>query len=186
MTLFEMKEKILALVEELDPESEFLTEDPQMAAKLCHVIDQVQMELARMKKLPRFLELPVQAGDLVDFAAIGQLCGAAVYQLGTVTGVNCIHRAEGTVLQMLESGVARIECFVYPTRITGQTEESFLLELSEDCLQLLPYGAAADLLKSDPAANYGKVYADRYESMLRRLDPRYRLGSIYVEGGVAI
>lgn len=186
MTLFEMKEKILTLVEELDPQSVFLTEDPQMAAKLCHVIDQVQLELARMKKLPRFLELPVQAGELVDFAAISRVCGARVYQLGTVTGVNCIHRAEGTVLQMLESGVARIECYVYPSRITGQTEDGFLLELSEDCQQILPYGAAADLLKSDPAANYGKVYADRYETMLRRLDPRYRLGSISVEGGVAV
>lgn len=186
MTLFEMKEKILALVEEGNPESEFLTEDPDIAGKLCHVINQIQFELARMKKLPRFLELPVKAGELVDFAALGKVCGAQVYQLGNVTGVACIPRAEGTVLQMEESGVARIECFVYPTRITGQTEDSFTLELSPDCLEVLPYGAAADLLKSDVTAQQGKVYADRYETMLRRLDPRYRVGGIFVEGGVDI
>ena len=186
MTLFEMKEKILSLVEELNPDSDFLTEDPDIAAKLCHVINQIQFELARMKKLPRFLELPVARGELVDFAAIGRACGGEVYQLGNVTGVAYTPRADGTVLQMEESGTARIECYVYPTRITGQTEDTFSLELSPDCLELLPYGAAADLLKSDLTAQQGSVYANRYETMLRRLDPRYRVGGIFVEGGVDI
>ena len=60
------------------------------------------------------------------------------------------------------------------------------MELSPDCRALLPSGAAADLLKSDPVAQYGKVYADRYESMLRRLDTRYAVSGIRVEGGVAL
>ena len=48
----------------------------------------------------------------------------------------------------------------------------------------LPYGAAADLLKNDATAQYGKIYADRYERMLQRLDPRYGIGGITFEGGV--
>lgn len=186
MTLFEMKEKILALIEEGSPDSAFLTEDPDIAGKLNHVIDQLQFELARMKKLPKFLYLPVKAGELLDFATIGKACGAEIYQLGSVTGVSYIPRADGTVVEIREDGVAEIECFVYPDRITRQTEDSISLALSPDCLELLPYGAAADLLKSDATANYGKIYADRYESMLRRLDSRYALGGIRVEGGVEV
>ena len=186
MTLFEMKEKILALVEEGNPESLFLTEDPDIAGKLCHVIDQLQFELARIKKLPRLLELPVSAGQTLDFSALAQAAGAEIYQLGNVTGASCSLLAGGTVLWFWEDGVAKIECFVYPARITSQTEDTAKLELSPDCLALLPYGAAADLLKSDPVAQYGKVYADRYETMLRRLDPRYAVGGIRVEGGVAL
>lgn len=186
MTLYEMKEKILALIEEGNPESLFLTEDPDIAGKLCHVIDQLQYELARMKKLPRFLQLPVKTGEILDFAALGQVCGREIYQLGTVSGAAYTLRAAGTVLEFAENGTAKIECFVYPARITAQTEDTAELELSPDCLALLPYGAAADLLKSDSVAQYGKVYADRYETMLRRLDSRYAVGGIRVEGGVAL
>ena len=186
MTLFEMKEKILTLVEEGNPESLFLTEDPDIAGKLCHVIDQLQFELARIKKLPRFLQLPVKAGELVDFAALEKALGAAVYQLGKVSGPRYRSRAAGTVLQFLEEGTADIECFVYPARITAATDDGALLELPPDCLALMPYGVAADLLKSDPVAQYGKVYADRYETMLRRLDPRYAVTGIRIEGGVML
>ncbi len=186
MTLFEMKQKILALVEEGNPESVFLTEDPDIAGKLNPVINQLQFELARLKKLPRFLKLPVKAGETLDFAALGKVCGGEIYQLGTVTGAAYIPRAAGAVLEFTEDGVAGIECFLYPARIDSQTEDTANLSLSEDCLEILPYGAAADLLKSDPVAQYGKVYADRYETMLRRLDTRYAVGGIRVEGGVAL
>lgn len=186
MTLFEMKERILALVEEGNPESAFLTEDPDIAGKLNPVIDQLQFELARIKKLPRFLKLPVKAGETLDFAALGKACGGEIYQLGVVSGVDYALRAAGTVLEFAEDGVASIECFLYPTRITARTEDTEKLLLSDDCLEILPYGVAADLLKSDPTAQYGKVYADRYETMLRRLDPRYAVGGVVIEGGVML
>ena len=186
MTLFEMKQKILALVEEGNPESLFLTEDPDIAGKLNPVINQLQFELARLKKLPRFVKLPVKAGETVDFTALGKVCGREIYQLGAVSGVSYIPRAAGTVLEFTEDGVACIECFLYPARIDAQTEDNTALSLSEDCLEILPYGAAADLLKSDPVAQYGKVYAERYETMLRRLDTRYAVNGIRIEGGVAL
>lgn len=186
MTLYEMKEKILTLVEEGNPENDFLTEDPDIVGKLHHVIDQLQFELARLKKLPRFLRLPVKAGELLDLAALGKRCGVEIYQLGNITGVAHTLRAGGAAVEFDEDGQARIECFVYPARITNQTENTARLELSDDCLSILPYGAAADILKSDPTAQYGKIYAERYENMLRRLDPRYAVGGISVEGGVRL
>jgi hypothetical protein len=53
-------------------------------------------------------------------------------------------------------------------------------------LEIMPFGVAGDLLKSDVSANYGSVYSARYNEMLQMLDPRYQMGSVYIEGGVNI
>ena len=186
MTLLEMKKKVLGLIEEVNPGSELLTDDPDIATKLNDVINQIMYELARMKKIPKYVELPVQAGDMLDFEAIGNEVDYDVYQLGTIGGVAHVFKANGTIVKVLEDGVAEIDCFVYPERITEKTPNSYEFELSADALEIMPYGVAGDLLKSDVSTEYGSIYAARYESMLQRLDPRYHMTSVYIEGGVDI
>ena len=184
MTLKDMKTKVLGLIEELNPSSAMLTDDPDISTKINDVINQVIFELARIKKIPKYIELAVSEGDLVDFDAIENQCGSAVYQINLVSGVNYSSRANGTVLKMLETGTAEIDCFVYPKRITSTTADTYEFELSQDVLEIAPYGIAGDLLKSDVSAEYGTVYSTRYETMLQRLDPRYAMPSIYIEGGI--
>jgi hypothetical protein len=87
---------------------------------------------------------------------------------------------------MLESGIAEVSCFVYPETITEKTKGSYEFELSPDVLEIMPYGIAADLLKSDISAEYGAVYSTAYEQMLSRLDPRYQQNTIYIESGMVI
>ena len=87
---------------------------------------------------------------------------------------------------MCRKETAEIDCFVYPERITEKTNDSYEFELSEDALEVMPYGIAGDLLKSDVSAEYGNIYSVRYEAMLNRLDPRYHMTSVYIEGGVDI
>lgn len=187
MNLREAKIKAFALIEELNPNSEYLTDDPDLQAKVNEVFNQVMFELARMKKIPKYVELEVSKGDLIEFADIEKECGYEIYQLCTVSGVNCAVKAGGTILKVLESGTAEIDCYVYPERITEKTKDkAYEFELSADCLEIMPYGVAADLLKSDVSAEYGSVYATRYESMLSRLDPRYAMTSVFIEGGVEI
>jgi hypothetical protein len=53
-------------------------------------------------------------------------------------------------------------------------------------LEIMPYGIAADLLKSDVSADYGKIYAERYEALKQMLDPRYQTAAFAVEGGYDI
>ena len=48
------------------------------------------------------------------------------------------------------------------------------------------YGVAGDLLKADVSANYGRLYAERYEQMLQRLDPRRSMGSLFIDGGIEV
>lgn len=184
MTLLEMKKKVLGLIEELNPDSEFLTEDPDIATKINDVTNQILYELARMKKIPKYVEMEVSEGDIVEFADIEAAVGYEVYQLMNVGGVNYEPKANGTVLKILESGTAEIECYVYPEKITEKTKDTYEFEISADVLEIMPYGIAADLLKSDVSTEYGAIYATRYETMLQRLDPRYQMTSIYIEGGV--
>ena len=161
MTLQEMKKKVLGLIEELNPDSELLTDDPDISTKINDVTNQVMYELARFKKIPKYVEMEVTAGDLIEFADIEKKCGYEIYQIGIVGGVKYVFRGNGTILKFLESGTAEIDCFVYPERITEKTKD-----------------------KADVSTEYGSIYATRYQSMLQMLDPRYNMTSVYIEGGV--
>ena len=184
MTLKELKEKTLGLIEELNPESPNLTDDPDIATKFNDVANMRMFELARMKKIPKYVEMKVTAGDRIEFADIEKACGYEIYQISLVAGVNYSAKANGTILKILEDGTAEIDVFVYPERITSKTKDSYEFELSPDALEILPYGIAGDLLKSDVSAEYGTIYSTEYEKMLQRLDSRYQTASIYIEGGV--
>lgn len=186
MTYLEMKEKVLAMIEELNPDSELLTDDPDIAAKYNEVTNQIMFEMARMKKISRYAEKPVVKGDMITFEDLKALCGREVYQLGTISGVDHAYKAGGTIVKILEDGVAEIDFHIYPERITAENCEAYVFELSPDCLEIMPYGVAGDLLKSDISTEYGSIYSQRYEMMLQRLDPRYHLTSVYIEGGVSI
>jgi hypothetical protein len=179
-----MDNKVLVLIEERNPNSEYLTDDPDIRAKIHDVTNQVMFELARMKKLPKYVEMAVSAGDIITFAEIEAACGYEVYQVQTFGGVANTQKASGTVYKIHESGNAEIECFVFPERITEKTKgKAYEFELSADVLEIMPYGIAADLLKSDVSADYGRIYTQRYETMLQRLDPRYKMPGITFTGG---
>ena len=47
MSLTDVKKQILAMIEELNPESELLTDDPDISAKINYVINQIMIELVR-------------------------------------------------------------------------------------------------------------------------------------------
>lgn len=187
MTLFEMKKKVLGLIEELNPDNELLTDDPDIQAKINEVINQRMFELARMKKIPRYIEFDVTEGELIRFSHIEKKGKSPVYQLGLVEGVKNDLKASGTVIKVLESGKICIDYFVYPERITDTTNAKvYEFELSDDALEILPYGVAGDLLKSDVSAQYGSIYSNTYENMKMELDPRYTMPNIAFEGGVNI
>lgn len=186
MNLTEMKKKILGMIEELDIDEASLTSDQDIEKKLNDTINQVMFELARMKKIPDYVEMEVTEGDLVRFEDIANASGFDVYQIDRVRGVEFEFRANGTIIKVMESGTLEIDYFKYPERITEKTNGSYEFELSADALEIMPYGVAGDLLKSDVSTEYGAIYSTRYESMLQRLDPRYTTGIYSVEGGVDI
>ena len=144
MTLKEMKKKYLGLIEELNPLSDQLTDDPDIATKQNEVVNQIMFELARFKKIPKYCEIKVNEGDLLEFTDIEKACGYEVYQIDMVCGVRYVPKANGTILKFLESGTAEVDVFVYPERITEKTKDNaYEFELSPDVLEIMPYGIAA-------------------------------------------
>lgn len=186
MTLKEMKTKVLSMIEELSPENVLLTDDPDISAKINSVINQIMFELCRFKKLPKYMEIEVKEGDLLDFAALEKECGYEIYQLKIVGNVKHVLHGDGTVIKFLGSGTAEIDVFVYPESITEKTKDTYEFELTPDVLEVMPYGIAADLLKSDVSTNFGREYAERYHDMVSRLDSRNNMGSVFIDGGISI
>jgi hypothetical protein len=187
MNLKEMKTKSLALIEELNPDSEYLTDDPDIATKHNEVINQVMFELARIRKIPRYVQIEVKEGEILQFSDIEKEAGNEIYQVTLIDGVAYEPRANGTVFKIKENGIAEIDCYVYPERITEKTKDNaYEFELSPDVLEIMPYGVAADLLKSDESANFGQIYATRYADMKNEIDIRYSTATINVEGGYYI
>ena len=179
MTLEEMKAKVYSLIEEYSEDADNLTEDEDLAAKMNEVINQVQNELARIKKIPANTTMDVTEGQMISFNDIDKM----FYQLSTIKDVE--YEVNLNTITFLEEGTARIFYYIYPKRITEDTEDdAYKFELSQDALEILPYGVAADLLKSDVSSNYGAVYANRYREMLQQLDPRYAIQEVYISGGI--
>ena len=178
MTLLEMKKQVLKLIEEINPKSELLTDDPDIANKINVVINLIQNELARIKKIPAKEDVKVKEGTLEEISDLV----SNFYQLNLIRDVR--HNIYNSTIEFLETGTARIYYYKYPKQITEETDEkTYKFELSTDALGIMPYGVAGDLLKSDISANYGQVYSNRYEQMIQRLDPRSHTGSIYIESG---
>ena len=188
MTLKEQKQRILGLIEELNPKSEYLTDDPDILAKINYVIDQVQNELARIKKIPATTTEDVTKDDVFDLNTLDKFYQLRMLRFKNGAGEDAMYEVIDNMVIFEEDGTATFFYYKYPESITAdKTKDSYEFELSQDVLEIMPYGVAADLLKSDVSTNYGKVYAERYENMLQRLEPRYSTGgSIVIEGGVDI
>lgn len=183
MTLTEMKKLILKLIEEYDKDNKTdYTNDPDIATKIDGVINHIQYELARVKKIPAYVELDVKEKDLVEFKDIDSV--NEIYQLSVVKGAKYEYKADNTIIKCLEDGTLEIEYYKYPIRITEDNAANYTFELSSDVLEIMPYGVAGDLLKSDVSNAYGNIYSNRYEQMKQQLDIRYNTGSIEFEGGI--
>lgn len=179
MKLEELKKKVLALIEEIDTTQGSFTSDPDIEAKLPYVINQVIFELARMKKIPVKETMEVTAGLELELNDLDNF-----YQLNQIRGVEV--EVIDNFATFKEDGTADIYYYRYPTRITETTANTFNLELSDDALEIAVYGIAGDLLKADVSNAYGNVYMQRYQQMKQELDPRYAMGTIYIEGGLEV
>lgn len=180
MNLGEMKIKIYSMIEEYNENEENLTEDEDFALKINSVINQIQNEICRIKKLPAYVTKEVEEGQELLFTDIAK----DIYQLNIVKGVDTDTLSDRIICN--ETGTAKIYYYKYPEQIDIETEDDFEIKLSIDVLEIIPYGVAGDLLKSDVSSQYGTIYSARYKELLQQLDPRYNSNSVYIDGGVTV
>lgn len=50
----------------------------------------------------------------------------------------------------------------------------------------MPFGVAADLLKNDVSAQYGRVYEQAYQNALNMIDIRQSEGTVEIKGGLYV
>ena len=180
MTLEQMKEKVYAMIEEYDEKAEDLTQDNDLATKMNGVINQIQNELARFKKLSAKTTLEVTKGQEINVSDIAR----DIYQLNMIRDVD--FDIIGDTIIFNEDGKARIFYYRYPKQIDSETEDDFKLDLPTDCLEIMPYGVAGDILKSDVSSQYGTIYSNRYKELLQTLDPRHGIQIGTFSGGYDI
>lgn len=183
MTLQEMKKKVLRLIEEISDNNQALTDDPDIANKINDVINQIQFELCRIKKIPEQMEYELNGtNNVLNFKDI-----PSIYQLNKVEG--CFYVVNDNEITFDEEfkGKVKIYYYKYPERITDSTNDNeYKFELSDDVLEIMPYGIAADILKSDVSTNYGITYSNRYNELKQTLDMRYANQIFYFDGGVEV
>ena len=92
MTLLEVKKKTLQLIEEISDTTD-LTNDPDIKAKLNSVINQVQFELARMKKIPAVQQVEVADADVFDMNTLNNF-----YQLRLIRFIGAYEVIENMVV----------------------------------------------------------------------------------------
>lgn len=178
MTLEDMKIKVYALIEEYSEDEDDLTEDEDLATKMNGVINQIQNELARFKKITAYKTVEVTEGQEMKLTEIDK----NIYQLNIIRDVD--YDTMGDLIIFNEDGTAKIYYYKYPEQIDIDTSDEYTFELSRDLLEIMPYGVAGDLLKSDVSSDYGQIYSQRYREMINELDPRYGMGGVVIEGGI--
>lgn len=179
-TLGDMKKRVLSLIEEINPNSQYLTDDVDIQAKINYVIDEKQHELARIKKIAAQTTLELDEDETIDlYDEIENL-----YQIKSLKGIE-YDRFENH-LTAKEEGTLEINYYKYPTMITADTADTHELEISTDAFEIMPFGVAADLLKSDVSAQYGQVYANAYDRALRMLDVKFNSNNVTIKNGIRI
>lgn len=179
MNLKEMKLRVLSLIEEVNTESEYLTDDIDIQAKINYVIDAKNNELARIKKIAAIETMDVKANDTIDLYKDLK----NFYMLKNITGVE--YDIFENMVTFKEDGNVTIKYYKYPKKIDENTkDEDYKFENSRDVLEIMPLGIAADLLKSDVSAQYGQVYANAYTQALNMLDIKTTTGTVRIVGGI--
>ena len=180
MTLEDMKRKTYSLIEEYNEEADNLTDDEDLATKMNDVINQIQNECARIKKINAKKDLSVTEGEEMTLSDIDK----DLYQLSNIRGVD--YDSVGDTIMFNETGTAKVYYTKYPTQIDAETEDDFVFDLSRDILEVMPYGIAGDLLKNDPSNQYGAIYTARYRQMLDELDVRNATAIVSFDEGISV
>ena len=194
MTAREIKIKTFSLIEELYPELDGLADDEDILKKINGIINSVIFELSRIKKIPTKYQYKVSK----DTAKLALKDIPNFYQLIKIPSINyeLIGDYEiGFILNGLDEETIDIYYYKLPTKMklefednedSDEYDKTFEFDLSEDAIEIAPYGIAADILKNDMITNYGKYFNERYQTLKNELDTRITNSTAIIDGGLDI
>lgn len=173
MTIGEFKKKVLPLIEEYDANEAKLTTDPDIALKLNTCIDDIQMELATIKRIPSKLEVNTETdGHEISFPT-------DLYKIDKIKECGFEIANKTIFIDKDYTGNVVIYYDKYPERITDTTPDTEELEIDDDAIGCMVYGVASALLKADISSNYS-VYEYKYQEMKQMLTNNKTNGMIRI------
>lgn len=200
MTLKEMKVKTFSLIEEYYPDEPNLAEDEDVINKINGVVNQIQMDLMRYRKMPANTEIEINENDdhIIDLSSEIKAYQINKIILKATNGADETYEMiDDVTLEINEDFVGTIRVFYYRLpklcKVTFDSEderqeedENFTFDLDSSLLEIMPYGIAADLLKMDMISSYGTYFYNRYLELRNSIDSRRTVGSIRFEGGIDV
>ncbi len=202
MTLKEMKIKTFSLIEEYYPDKKDLAEDSDVLNKINGVVNSIQLDLMKYRKLNSSYEVEITKEDS-KIINLKELLDD-LYQLNKIVFDKDVEyempNDETIILPSDYEGTFTIYYFKYPELLEIifegteeeqeierlEQDEDYEFELDADVLEVMPYGIAADLLKMDMISNYGKYFDERYRELKNSIDPRRNSASVMISGGIDI
>lgn len=197
MTLKEMKAKTFSLIEEYYPESKNLAEDEDVVNKINGVVNQIQMDLMKYRKINAYTDININKNDSKRINIKDYIDD--YYQIKSIIFDKYVDydmpNDDTLILPSDFEGKISIYYYKYPTLVNtlfeSETErlsedEDYEFELDPDILEIMPYGIAADLLKMDMISNYGEYFYKRYLEMKNNIDPRKNAGMVMISGGIDV
>ena len=178
MTLGDLKDNVLRLIEEYSEKAQGHTDDVDIRNKINVVVNSIMFEICELKKIVNKNSISVEKDEIIDLS--DKLDNYR--QLIKIIGVKFDILKK--FVTFLEKGTANIFYYKNPTPITSNTDDSYIFELSDELFPIMENGIAAKLLENDVSANYGQVYLNKYKEALQLLDPREDTGIIEIEGGI--
>lgn len=193
MTLGENKDIVLALMEEYAPNKLHNSDDDDIPVRLNLVYSTAYEEVAELKKILKTKVLKEITGQTSEGYTKYSL--PTMYQLKRVIAldennmeVEPDYKTVGKkdiYINNESDAQYIIEYYAYPTVITNETTDDFVLEVDQDAQMLLPYLVVNDLLKSDPSEDYTS-FLQEYQRKREQFDSRREIPSIVAKdvGGV--
>ena len=199
MTLKEMKVKTFSLIEEYYPEEKGLAEDEDVLNKINGVVNQIQLDLMKYRKIPTYKEINITKEDkkiinirekIEDLYQLNRIYFDEDYEKNIeYSYVNDLtikipDDYIGTIIVYYYKYPKNVE--ILQENLNEEYDDNYVFDLDPILLEIMPYGIAADLLKMDMISSYGKYFYERYLEMKNNIDTRNTSGSIRFEGGVDV
>ncbi len=174
MTLEEVIKKIVKLIEEYDSEGENYTSDKDIETKIKESIDDIQVELSQIKKIPTLLIVELDGeNNVIDKPK-------DMYRIKRIRECNFEVLNNKIKFEDGYKGIVNVYYYKYPDVIDEDTPNEYVMELERDAIACLVYGVASAILKADVSSNYS-VYEYKYQEMKQMLSNQTTNGLITFE-----
>lgn len=202
MTLKDMKIKVFSLIEEYYPELSGLAEDEDVLNKINGVVNSIQTDLMKYRKLPANQTITIDEAD-ENVITLSETI-SDIYQLNKIVlnpesvGMSVEYELVDDDTLEVDPGF-RGDIQVYYYKIPAQCQltfdsdterdtydEEFEFDIDTPLLEIMPYGIARDLLRLDMISSYGSYFEKTYNELKSQIDPRRTKGIVSFVGGIDI